>query len=209
MLHRAAPFVLTIIIALSITGCTGNTGPAGPSLSGSMTGFVALYQSDGSRAPDQSGVTVSIQSTSLSTTTDSTGKWTISDLNTGTYTVTYTKQGYGMSEQQGLQFVGGGGTDYIGNITMAQPPDFSVSMDSISLDTTYYYPFIYYWASMNFSSSGEPEDNSTFLIVVGKDSTLNPSDPAGYLYSTLGGWNGRNPSYAYCYLSNLESVGFK
>ncbi len=208
MIHKAPPSVLTIIIALSIAGCTGSTGPAGPTLTGSMTGFVTLFQSDGSRAYDQSGVAVNVQGTSLSAMTDSTGKWTFSGLSTGTYIVTYNKKGYGMSEQQGLQFVGGGSTDYLGNIMMAQPPDFSVSLTSIRFDTTYYWHIINFSVTMTFSSSGEPEDNSTFLIIVGKDSTFNPSNPTDYLYSTLGGYNGNNSGYAYSYLSSLAAVGF-
>ncbi len=202
MIHRTAPSVLTLIIALSIAGCTGSTGPAGPSLTGSMTGFVTLFQSDGSRASDHSGVIVCIQGTSRSAMTDSTGKWTISGVSTGTYNVTYTKQSYGMSEQQGVQFVGGDIACYAGKIIMAQPPFFLVALDPVKTiaDSNALY--------VSFTTAGVAKGiEIAFLIAVGTDSSVSASDPTKYLYSAIF-TNVSNSGAANVFASTLGSAGF-
>jgi hypothetical protein len=180
MKKSSVSFYASIAVIIILAGCKGTTGPTGPSLTGSMTGFVTLFQSDGSGATDKSGVTVSIQGTSLSTATDSNGKWTISGLSTGTYTLMETKSGYGMSEQQGLQFVGGDVPDYIGKITMAQSPNFSVAIDPINTfaDSNALH--------ISFSQSDAPIGQEVYvLIAVGTGTNVSAADPTKYLYSAI------------------------
>ena len=57
--------------------------------------------------------------------TDSTGKWTLSNIQTGTYEIDISKNTYGSTKRINQQFVGGG-TVYIGNDYLSEVPNFTV-----------------------------------------------------------------------------------
>jgi hypothetical protein len=80
--------------------------------------------------PDRSGVTVSFDGSGLSTTSDSTGSWTITGLPTRTYDITYSKPGYGTIHHYGYQFVGGG-TAYVQDVDVTLEPPTQVSVTSL------------------------------------------------------------------------------
>jgi hypothetical protein len=188
---------LLFIGLICISGCSSSTGSSSPSLSGSMTGLVALYQSNGNRT-NASGVTVSIQGTSLSTTTDSTGKWTINGLSAGTYTIVFTKASYGTMEQQGVQFVGGG-LALVSSIEMVQPPTFTVAINAHGYDGDDY---------IDYTIDGAIGGQGFVLIAVGTDSTVSASDPTKYLYAD---WNETTDTTGAFYISIplLYGAGFQ
>lgn len=117
------------LISLFVSCLTGPTGPAGPSLSGALSGYIVLVNSDGFQPANRGGVSVSLDPTSLSAQTNSTGKWIIPDVKTGTYNLTYSKSGYGISKSIGTQYVGGNDRD-LGVIYLCTPP--SISFDSLA-----------------------------------------------------------------------------
>ena len=91
------------------TGPTGPQGPAGPSLTGNLQGFVSLYDQYGSPIlSGLSGIHDSIDGSSNVAITDSTGKYSFSNLSTGTYNFTIADAGFGSNKVQYLQLVGGG-----------------------------------------------------------------------------------------------------
>ena len=109
-----------------LSGCLdGPAGPAGPALSGTLSGMVTLVSSDGTQHPG-AGVAVSIDGTSKATVTDSIGQWSFANLSTGTYTIAYKATGYGESKSNDVGFVGGGSRD-IGVSYLCQPPSFSLT----------------------------------------------------------------------------------
>ena len=131
------------------TGSTGATGATGPSLSGNMEGFVSLYDAAGSKIlSNLKGDTLMLTNNSTNavtkTTTDSTGKYTFTNLTTGNYNLTTTKAGYGTLLAQNIQFVGGGNTYKNGalcqipsiNVTSAQAVDTTVSATTNTLTST-------------------------------------------------------------------------
>ena len=141
----------------------------------------------GSQPIDRSGVTVSIQGTSISTITDSLGQWTINGVPTGSYTITETKQGYGMTEQQGFQFVGGSAYDLgtgsefgyessVGSIPLVQPPNFGVAIDSVMFFAD---SMINVWFIMSgkFDTIVGSSAGNDFLVLIGLDSNVNGADP--------------------------------
>ncbi len=122
-------FLLFFFISLYIMGCKGDvgpTGPAGPSLTGNISGLVTLIDTNGIQPVNKSGVTITIEGTSYTATTDSTGKWQINNVSTGNYTIDISKNTYGMTKIQNYQFVGGG-TTYTGNQFLSEVPNFTVS----------------------------------------------------------------------------------
>ncbi len=195
-----------VFIAAAIIGCKGPDGPAGPAgpvLTGTLTGYVQLIQSDGTPPKNQSGVNVALTGTSISTTTDSTGKWTISNLQTGTYVIDYTKTGYGESRTTGRQFTGGG-VSTAGTIVLSQPPNFTVSFDPSKTVTDS--------NSINFAlvTNGVAQlQECKVLIVLGYNSDLSASDPTKYLAASIWDFTADKATHgAIIYKSDLEVAGF-
>jgi Carboxypeptidase regulatory-like domain len=131
MFRTRRPFVLSCVVVAGmialVAQCTkqGPTGPAGPALSGTLSGFITLINENGQQPADRSGVSVTVDGSSLTATTDTAGMWAIPNLMTGIYSLTYTKTGYGMAKSQQVQFLGGGNRN-IGDVNMCQPPSFVV-----------------------------------------------------------------------------------
>lgn len=109
------------------TGPAGSTGPAGPSLSGTLEGYVDLYDQYGTLVTPANSVSVTIPGRSQTDTSTSAGMFTVNNMSTGTYEVDFAKTGYGAAKIVSLNFVGGG-TQYIQNhVGLAQPPSFTLS----------------------------------------------------------------------------------
>jgi hypothetical protein len=119
------------MVSLLINCFEGPTGPAGPSLSCTLSGYVVLVNTNGSQPSNRDSVMVTLDGTGLSTLTDVTGKWVIPNVHTGTYTIIYNKSGsvYGITKSVQAQIVGGNDRD-LGVIYLCQPP--SITFDSLS-----------------------------------------------------------------------------
>lgn len=104
--------ILCGVLALAtVAGCSGSTGPqgpAGPALTGSWAGFVSLHDEYGGPLASDSGVTVTAQPGGSSSVTTTSGAYTIANLKTGIYTVTFAGPGMGTYIRDAGQFVGGG-----------------------------------------------------------------------------------------------------
>jgi hypothetical protein len=108
------------------SGATGATGPAGPTLSGTLEGYVDLFDQYGDLVSNAVGVSVTIPGKTGADSTNSGGMFTKS-LTTGTYELDFAKSGYGSTKVVSLNFVGGG-TQYIQNhVQLTQIPTFSLS----------------------------------------------------------------------------------
>lgn len=128
-------FSYFLIAGLSfVIGCKdGDQGPAGPRLSGTLTGFILLHDENGTRLPTSFGATVSLESTDFVATTDSTGRWSLNGVNTGIYNLVYAKAGFGTFMVPSFQFVGGG-TYNDGPKELYELPSFTVA--SFTPETT-------------------------------------------------------------------------
>jgi hypothetical protein len=128
-----------IPIIMSLCGCKGETGPLGPpgTLSGNLYGQVSLHDDDSSRIVDNSGVQVSVQGMDYAATSGTDGWWRIVGLSTGTYTLVFSKPGYGTYKHFGFQFVGGDSLFYgwanLGNIARYYVTTFAASIGSDSV----------------------------------------------------------------------------
>jgi len=194
------------LLCAAIIGCKGTegpAGPAGPALSGTLTGFVQLIQSDGTSPKNQSSVNVALEGTSTSVLTDSTGKWTIPNLQTGTYTIDYTKTGYGESKTTDRQFIGGA-TSLVGTVVLSQPPNFTVSFDQSKTVTDS--------NSINFAlvTNGVTDlQECKVLIALGYNSDLSAADPAKYMAASTWDFAADKAAHgAIIYKSDLQVAGF-
>jgi hypothetical protein len=108
-------------------GATGPTGPTGPIASGNLMGFVKKFDQYGS--PVQTGLSgISVTytgATTLTTTTDSTGKYAFDSISTGYYTLNVSDTLYGGLQVNSQQFLGGSSV-WRANANIAAIPNFSV-----------------------------------------------------------------------------------
>jgi hypothetical protein len=127
------------IIASFMSSCEkeGPAGPAGPTLKGTVIGFVTLYDEFGSQVSDKSGVTVTVEGVtpSISVTTNSVGKYQIDDLPTGTYDLTFGKLGYSTYRSLGFSFVGGE-KPRVYNVSLSQQSTTIISNLSLSISSS-------------------------------------------------------------------------
>jgi hypothetical protein len=109
-------------------GAVGPTGPTGPIATGNLTGFVKKFDQYGNiYATGLSGVNVSTTGgATLSTTTDSTGKYAFSNISTGYYTINVTDTLFGPVQVNNFQFLGGATVER-GNTNISAIPNFVVT----------------------------------------------------------------------------------
>lgn len=118
------------------TGPTGNTGTSGPILNnGTVTGFVTALDEYGFRTTaGQAGVSVHINDASNdSTTTNSSGQYTFSNVQTGVYNITFSSPGYGTNIAYDFAVVGNGTQQR--NISISKIPAFNL-FGVAGIDTT-------------------------------------------------------------------------
>lgn len=169
-------------IVVIFYGCKGETGPAGPTLKGNLTGNVRLIDSAGVRMNENSGVVITVEEKSLSSTTNSQGIWTLNDLSTGTYTVTIAKSGFDSYKFYGYQFVGGG-TAQLGQVYLHQLPSYKIQ--NISVGTSAFDKNII--VSGNITSS----HNQTIILFLGKTVSVSnaPNNNIYYAFVYTGASN--------------------
>jgi len=125
--------LFVVIFSVSQFGCKGSdgqmgpVGPSGPLLQGNIIGYARLANENPTiTITDFRGILVTIDGTADSATTDSTGKWEIDNVKTGTWNFTFSKNGYGTNKVVRYEFVGGGNA-YVNSVTLGQLPTFDVS----------------------------------------------------------------------------------
>lgn len=169
--------ILSIFIASIIEiGCKGDTGPqgpAGPLTAGTITGLVNLIDTNGMQPTNKGGITVSIGGTSTSVMTDSTGHWTLSNLNTGIYEIDISKNTYGSTKHLNQQLVGGG-TLYIGSDFLSEAPNFNVALTTDSNGNG----FVKVKGTLSWTTSQMSVRN--IILFIGNQSNVS-SNPANYL----------------------------
>lgn len=69
---------------------------------GNIIGVIRLFDNNDNAQADASGLTVTIEQTNVSTTTNSSGRWSLDSIPYGTYDLVLSKPGYGTSRIMGL-----------------------------------------------------------------------------------------------------------
>ena len=114
------------------TGAQGPVGPAGPAYMATLSGFVTVYDQYGTKLfTNLNKVQVSIDGTSRSASSDTSGKYSFASLTTGNYNITASDSGCGIVKAQDIQLVSG---NVNRDIKLSQIPSFSIAT-CIAIDT--------------------------------------------------------------------------
>jgi hypothetical protein len=186
-----------LIFGINSCSKTGPTGPAGPLSTGTLTGFVTVYDQYGFKVlGDLSGATVSIPGQAGDTgTTNPAGAYAINNLKTGIYNLVYSQTGCGTVLANDVSFLGGGTINR--NQTLSLIPSFSLFGANI-IDTVEA-------TDSGVLIRGVDTVNSvarTFIVFAGSASTVS-STPSTYVYENTntikaggGAWSLFIPSQA-------------
>ena len=168
-------FLLSIIlVSLSCKKETGPMGPAGPILTGNVSGFVALYDQFGNRLYNNlTNSKIIISGRTDTSSTDSTGKFNLNNITTGSYNIVVSKPGFGSVNKM---FSFSGGNNFLGDTRLAAIPSFTIfSASASSVGTT---------VTITGNLSASNSFNTQAVIFVGKASNTS-ANPSTYLLSSI------------------------
>jgi hypothetical protein len=204
---RSLKLVFTAFIAILLCsncakdGDTGPEGPAGPSLTGDMVGFVTLTDINGKRLSDFSGVKISIEGKDITATSAADGRFKLTGVSTGTYTIAVSKAGYCDRKSVSLQFVGGG-EYFLGTYSLYQIPNMKVTNLAVNVSASS--------ELVNITGSIEgdlPSVTRNVRIYINPGNTVS-SDPQKYVYITTAYMNGTTTTFsAPVYFGTLAYYG--
>jgi hypothetical protein len=170
-----------LITAVLLYGCKGDQGPAGPAggtdlPTGTIQGFVNIYNEYGqTKSNALAGTVVTVDGTSLSTTTDSTGNYFFQSVPIGVRTINFTRAGYGSNREPNFGIS-------IGRNSISSEldslPSYTIARHALSRDTAN--------GTLRDTvrlSSPTPSGRSRRLIVFISDRNDVSSDPARHRFS--------------------------
>ena len=167
--------VLAGLVGIGCKGETGETGPEGPggpsgppgpNLTGSIRGFVYLKKEDGTFETIRNGVIARLEGTTIADTSDSTGRWRLDSVSSGSYTVAFSRTGYSTMKFPGTQIVGNG--EYYIYPTLLQNSGFNVT----SL-TTFRTPTS---LILNGTISSKSHDFRLVYLFLSRTNTVSPTE---------------------------------
>ena len=129
--------IAALCVILCLSNCTKNNNTIVGTTPGNITGNVKIFDENGTALSDLSGAFISIKGTNYSTSSDANGKWTLANVEPGTFDFIFSKPGYDSLIIYGITFAGNGtlllnpsyalSSTYIFNIdqfnTYSWPPD--------------------------------------------------------------------------------------
>jgi hypothetical protein len=159
---------------------------------GDLKGTVGLIDAHGNEVGNRGGVLVKVEGTSLSGVSDSSGNWVIRNLTVQTYSISFSKPGYGTFKNTSFSYLGGDSISFGPRAYLYQPVNFTIVLDSISanLDSTRQYDNYGY---LSGHISGADEDSSTVeaIVLFGASPNIVFGDTTTYLGGLL--WNNSRP----------------
>jgi len=165
---------------------TGVEGPAGPPGNngvdataldtGTLSGNLVVYDEFSWPISDSSGVKVSLKQggTTISTTSDHSGNYSFHGLPSGTYDLTYEKANFGTMKMFGIGHSPGSNLNtVVPEVYVIQKP-VKTAIDSISLNSTYYYIILTIY--LDTSSLSYTQGVGNFALFIGSNPNPTPEN---------------------------------
>jgi len=144
------------------------------------TGYAYLCDTNGLRKADNSGINVSVEGTSISTTTDFNGKWSIPRIKTDTITIVFAKPNYGTIKFI-ANLINGNIVQIYGNFNLNSLTLYRIPLYTTTLLTDTLFKNGMLWISGLFN--GKLPSVPWCHLFVNKNSNVS-SNPANYLWQT-------------------------
>ncbi|MDI1355587.1 MAG: hypothetical protein PSX36_11750 [bacterium] len=161
----------------TVEGPAGPQGPAGASgsaSSGSLSGKVRQYDEFGIEySSNLNTTTISVEGTTLFTITNANGNYTISNVPSGIYDLTFTKINAGLMKQKQITFPGNG-TLY-NSTKVGDKPSFAITSAMLKDSTLGVNPIVY----MNFKMVASSQQR-TIGVVLSNAANLDLASPSSY-----------------------------
>ncbi|HCL84099.1 MAG TPA: hypothetical protein DIC22_08990 [Chitinophagaceae bacterium] len=193
MSKTIACFISILLFCYSCKKETGVPGPAGPAgntgLDGSLldtgtiSGNLAVYDEFSWPLADSSGVAVSLDlnGTPVSTTSDHSGNYYFHGLPSGTYNLTYQKPNFGTMKVFGISHSPGSNLHTIvPEVYLLQNP-VKTAVDSIRMTDSYYYVFLTIY--LDTSSLSYVQFQHNFMLLIGTDPNPSTANTTGSILS--------------------------
>ena len=174
------PYFCILSLIAILCGCGGSSTSVNIQ-NGALTGVVSLgseWTSSPLNFPNSAGVTVALDQTALSTTTDSTGFWKFDNVPAGNYDVTISKSGFGLIRVYGFT-VEGPGTAYIPHIDLGEVPSTAPKLEWARIADRWIRPDSQYVAEKDLEVRWTSPLDCTYAglcIFLDKDSLEQPGD---------------------------------
>lgn len=178
-------FVLLFLFSFFVS-CTDTVAPV---LTGSISGFVNLYEENGTQIKDRAGVKVSIEGRNNFAYTDAEGRYLLENVDAGIFNIVFEKAGFGIYKIIAHEFVGGGDA-YLYSIGLLVLPSFNVTSLNI-IKTNSSFPYL----RMSGNLSDAREYSRMVLLFFGKKENVS-NDPMNYLYVSTAYVNEDSSSYS-------------
>lgn len=166
---------ITIFTAACGSSDTATSTSGGDIPLGELKGKIVLYDSLGKILSDASGATVQLEGTSFSATTDANGIWSIKDLPSRTYSITFTKSDFHTMKNTSYQFLGGG-ISYYGETPLQQQLRFTGTLDGFVFQPGTGQGALYY----DFSATAPDSVLIEARIFFSRTPAIDPSDSNSY-----------------------------
>ncbi|NAS13488.1 carboxypeptidase-like regulatory domain-containing protein [Poritiphilus flavus] len=160
-------FLIPALLLISCGSDDGGSSNPTPATAGDISGSVNLYDS-GTTQLSGADMTITVEGTSplITTTTDANGEFTLSEVPFGTYTIAYSKTGYGTFKQFNIAHNNENGT----SITVAPSLGQLSPTEVLSVDITINTNEVEIEKSLDPPASSN--DRRYFRIFFGSDDTV-------------------------------------
>ena len=186
-MHKLKIYFVMLFLFSFFVSCTDTVAPV---LTGSISGFVSLYEETGAQIKDKAGVKVHIEGRNNFAYTNTEGRYSLENVEAGIFNIVFEKAGFGIYKIIAREFVGGGEA-YLYSVGLTKLPTFNVASIIINTNPN---SFPYLW--MNGNLSDARNYYRVVVIFFGKSEEVS-NDPQKYLYVTSFNAYPDSSSYSY------------
>jgi hypothetical protein len=186
---------ITIVIVLSLSGCSSSTDTTEGPMTGRIMGQTLLYDMNCKQQQSSANINIQILGSPFYTTTNDSGYWTLYQVPAGYYTFHYWKDGYTEKYEDGIPFVGAG-TMYMwesgsGNYLLSKVHNWIISLDSAQISRSVVNEDSYWRIEFEkiriADSANHPIGGGSLLFFVGHHPQIDYNDTSSWIAYDLYG----------------------